>query len=219
MNDSFHFLDIVFFAMVAVFLVLRLRSVLGKRTGLERPPQPLQAADGPDGKIIDLAAKRRSAQEPAEASPVGVGLAAIRAADRSFDLDVFLGGARAAFEMIVTAFATGDKETLKPLLAPDVFRHFAEAIDYRHRHGEILATDLVGIRSVEPVDARMDGTFAQLTLRVVSEQVNVLHDGEGKVVEGSADHVIDVTDEWTFRRDTRTSDPNWILAATHTPEA
>ena len=215
MNDSFPFLDIVFFAMVAAFLVLRLRSVLGKRTGLERPPEP---PAGTDGNVIDLAAKRRSVNEPAETSPVGLGLAAIRAADRSFDLDGFLLGARAAFEVIVTAFAAGDKATLKPLLAPDVFRHFADAIDARHRHGETLATDLMGIRSVEPVDARLEGTFAQLTVRVVSEQVNVLHDGEGKVVEGSADRIIDVIDEWSFRRDTRSSDPNWTLVATHTPE-
>ncbi|TAN60964.1 MAG: Tim44 domain-containing protein, partial [Magnetospirillum sp.] len=128
------------------------------------------------------------------------------------------GGARAAFEMIVGAFAAGDKATLQPLLAPEVFRHFAEAIDGRARNGETLTTDLVGIRSIEPVEARMDGGFAGLTLRIVSEQVNALRDHEGNVVEGSADRVIDVTDEWTFRRDTRSGDPNWVLAATRTPE-
>lgn len=219
MNDGFHFLDIIFFAMVAAFLVLRLRSVLGKRTGAERPPQQWQGPENDAGAaVIDLAARRRSGAEPPAESPVGLGLAAIRAADRGFDLDGFLGGARAAFEMIVGAFAAGDKATLQPLLAPEVFRHFAEAIDGRARNGETLTTDLVGIRSIEPVEARMDGGFAGLTLRIVSEQVNALRDHEGNVVEGSADRVIDVTDEWTFRRDTRSGDPNWVLAATRTPE-
>ena len=219
MNDGLHFLDIIFFAMVAAFLVLRLRSVLGRRTGAERPPEALRPADGDAGAtVIDLAARRRSAFEPPPESPVGLGLAQIRVADRNFDLDGFLGGARAAFEIIVGAFATGDKITLQPLLAPEVYRHFAEAIDNRARNGESLTTELVGVRSVDLVDARMDGGFASLTLRLVSEQVNALRDHEGHVVEGSAERVIDVTDEWTFRRDTRSSDPNWALAATRTPE-
>lgn len=218
MNDGFHFLDIIFFAMVAAFLVLRLRSVLGRRTGAERPPEVLAPEKESGAAVIDLAARRRSVAEPPAESPVGQGLAVIRAVDRSFDLDVFLGGARAAFEMIVAAFAAGDKGVLQPLLAPEVFRHFAEAIDTRAHHGETLSTDLVGIRSVEPVEARMDGSFASLTLRIVSEQVNALRDHEGHVVDGSAERVIDVIDEWTFRRDTRSSDPNWVLAATRTPE-
>ncbi len=219
MNDGFHFLDIIFFAMVAAFLVLRLRSVLGKRTGTEPPPEKWRAPENDAGAaVIDLAARRRSASEPPAESPVGLGLAAIRAADRGFDLDGFLGGARAAFEMIVAAFAAGDKAVLQPLLAPEVFRHFAEAIDTRAHNGETLATDLVGIRSVEPVEARMEGSFASLTLRIVSEQVNALRDHEGHVVEGSTERVVDVIDEWTFRRDTRAGDPNWALAATRTPE-
>jgi predicted lipid-binding transport protein (Tim44 family) len=218
MNDGLHFLDIIFFAMVAAFLVLRLRSVLGRRTGTERPPEPLRAATDAGAAVIDLAARRRSASEPLPESPVGQGLAAIRVADRDFDLDGFLGGARAAFEIIVGAFAAGDKATLQPLLAPEVYRHFAEAIDNRARNGESLTTELVSLRSVDLVEARMDGGFASLTLRLVSEQVNALRDHEGHVVDGSADRVIDVTDEWTFRRDTRSSDPNWALAATRTPD-
>lgn len=217
MNDGFHFLDIVFFAMVAAFLVLRLRSVLGRRTGTERPPEQW-VADPDAAKVVDLAQVRRSASEPPAESPVGLGLAAIRAADRGFDLDGFLGGARAAFEMIVGAFAAGDKAVLQPLLAPDVYRNFAEAIDNRQRNGEVLTTELVGIRSVEPVEARLDGGFANLTLRIVSEQVNALSSHDGQLLDGSRDRVVDVIDEWTFRRDTRSSDPNWVLAATRTPE-
>ncbi len=218
MNDGFHFLDIVFFAMVAAFLVLRLRSVLGRRSGNEPPPPKSPGTEG-GGVVIDLAAVRRSAAEPPAGSPVAPGLAAIRAVDPSFDLDAFLAGARAAFEMIVAAFAAGDKPTLKPLLAPEVYRHFASAIDGRLNGGETLTTELVGIRKVEPVDARMDGPFAELTARFVSEQVNVRYDKDGHVIEGTPERVVDVIDEWSFRRDTRTGDPNWLLSATRTPEA
>lgn len=219
MNDGFHFLDIVFFAMVAAFLVLRLRSVLGRRTGTERPPEQWTAPETATGAtVIDLAAARRSVAEPPPASPVGVGLAAIRANDRGFDLDGFLAGGRAAFEMIVGSFAAGDKPALQPLLAPEVYRQFSDAIDIRQRNGEVLTTELIGIRSVEPVEARMEGSFAVLTLRIVSEQINALRNAEGVVVEGSAERVIEVTDEWTFRRDTGSSNPNWALSATRTPE-
>lgn len=217
MNDGFHFLDIVFFAMVAAFLVLRLRSVLGRRTGAERPPEQW-VADPDASKVVDLATVRRSVSEPAPESSVGLGLAAIRAADRSFDLDGFLGGARAAFEMIVGAFAAGDKASLQPLLVADVYQNFADAIDARLQNGETLTTELVAIRSVEPVGAVLDGSFANLTLRIVSEQVNALVSHDGEVVEGNRDRVIDVTDLWTFRRDTKSANPNWVLAATQTPE-
>lgn len=219
MNDGYHFLDIVFFALVAAFLVLRLRSVLGKRTGNERPPEQWRQTEAAGDNVVDLQAARRSAAEPPAGTPMGRGLADIRAADPAFDLDGFLGGARAAFEMIVIAFAHGDKATLQPLLAPDVFRNFSDAVDARRTHGETLQTELVGIRSAELVQAHMDGRFAAITVRFVSEQVNALRDAKGEVLEGNPDRVIDVIDEWTFRRDTRASDPNWVLAATHSPEA
>lgn len=217
MNDGFHFLDIVFFAVVAAFLILRLRSVLGRRTGTERPPEPLIASN-PGAKVIDLAQARRSVNEPQPDSPMGMGLAAIRAADPGFDLDGFLGGAKAAFEMIVSAFAAGDKAALRPLLAPEVYRQFAEAIDSRLANGEILTTELISIRGAQLVEAVMEGPMACLTLRLETEQVNALKDSTGRVIEGSTDRVVKVIDEWTFRRDTRSGDPNWALAATRTPE-
>ncbi|MGE5504305.1 MAG: Tim44/TimA family putative adaptor protein [Actinomycetota bacterium] len=221
MSDGFHFLDIVFFAMVAAFLVLRLRSVLGKRTGHERPPEQWQGAGAPSrpnpDNVIDLGRARRSANEPGPNTPVGMGLSAIRAADPAFDADAFLGGARQAFEMIVAAYAAGDKAALQPLLAPDVWRHFAEAIDTRRRAGETLDTELLAMRQVEFVEARMDGASAVVTLRFVSEQINLLRDASGTVVEGDPERVAEVKDEWTFRRDVRSTDPNWLLVGTRTP--
>jgi predicted lipid-binding transport protein (Tim44 family) len=220
MSDGLHFLDIIFFAMVAAFLVLRLRSVLGRRTGAERPPseQWSAAAKKGEGKVIDLAAVRRSVAEPSPASPVGQGLAGIRAADPAFDLDTFLAGARAAFEMIVAAYANGDKAKLQPLLAPEVYRHFADAIDARQRAGETLQTELIALRSADPKAACQEGAIAKLTVRFVTEQVNLLHDAAGHVIEGDPSRTTEVIDEWTFHRDVRSGDPNWLLAATHTPE-
>ncbi|CAA7617554.1 Mitochondrial import inner membrane translocase, subunit Tim44 [Magnetospirillum sp. LM-5] len=220
MTDGFQAIDIIFFAVVAVFLVLRLRSVLGRRTGTERePPRDWQAPveTAPDN-VIDLARARKPATEPLPEGPLAPGIAAIRGVDPSFSLDTFLLGARAAFEMIVEAFAAGDKQGLRPLLADAVFQSFAAAIDERDRAGQTLTTELMGIRKVEPVEVRLDGSVAAVTVRFVSEQINVLKDGAGKVIDGDPQRMTDVTDEWTFRRDTRSKDPNWQLAATRSPE-
>lgn len=219
MNDGFHFIDIVFFAMVAAFLVLRLRSVLGRRTGNERPPQELGGLRGkPSDNVIDLASARKPAPEEIPEGPVGAGLLAIRAADPSFAIEDFLSGARAAFAMIVGAYAAGEKGVLKPLLSPSVYHGFAEAIDARARSGETLDTELVSVRSAEIVDARMEGGVANVTVRFRSEQVNLVKDLEGRVLDGDPERISDVTDEWTFARDTTSRDPNWQLVATRAPE-
>lgn len=224
MTDGFQAIDIIFFAVVAVFLVLRLRSVLGRRTGTERePPRDLRPAPeaapeaAPDN-VIDLARARKPAGEPLAEGPLAAGAADIRGFDPSFSLDSFLLGARAAFEMVLEAFAAGDKTALRPLLADAVYQSFATAIDERDRAGHTLTTELMGIRKVEPVEARLDGSIAAVTVRFVSEQINVLKDGGGKVIDGDPQRMTDVTDEWTFRRDTRSKDPNWQLAATRSPE-
>ncbi|MCR6629467.1 MAG: Tim44/TimA family putative adaptor protein [Magnetospirillum sp.] len=227
MNGDFPFLDIVFFAMVAAFLVLRLRSVLGKRTGNERPPPerwnrgPAPAERGkerPADNVVELPTARKPVAEPLPPGPLGEGVAAIRGVDPEFSLDGFLSGARMAFEMIVQAFADGDLKTLRPLLADEVYGPFSAAVEQRRQSGETLVTELMGIRTVEAADARLNGTFAEVTVRFVSEQVNVVKDAEGRIVEGDPSRVIDVTDLWTFRRDTRSNDPNWQLAATRAAE-
>lgn len=226
MNGDFHFLDIVFFAVVAGFLVLRLRNVLGKRTGNERPPAQWGKAEAPaeparaddSGNVIDLATARKPATEPLPPGPLGEGVAAIRAVDPSFRLDAFLSGARMAFEMIVQAYADGDLKTLRPLLADEVYGPFANAIEQRRRTGEILISELMGIRTVEAADAQLNGTFAEVTVRFVSEQVNAVRDAEDRVIEGDPTRVIDVVDLWTFRREARSNNPNWQLVATRAAE-
>lgn len=220
MTDGFQAIDIVFFALVAVFLVLRLRSVLGRRTGTEREPDrewPARSQSAPDN-VIDLATARKPSADPVPEGPLAPGVMAIRSVDPSFDVDSFLLGARGAFEMILDAFANGDKEALRPLLADTVFQSFCSAIDARDRAGQSLTSELMGIRKIEAVEVHLDGAFAVVTVRFVSEQVNVLKDADGKIVSGDPNLVADVTDEWTFKRDTRTRDPNWHLSATRSPE-
>ena len=227
MSEGFAYIDILFFAMVAAFIALRLRSVLGRRTGHERrrsggfgnarsngatdnvvalPDRPGPAAEAEAG-IADLAD-----------GDVKAGLTQIRLADQRFDLRAFLSGARGAFEMIVEAYSAGDKEALRPLLADGVFNGFAGAIDQRRAAGQTLETQLIAIRAADVVEAGMQGSNARIAVRVTSEQVNVVRDSEGNVLEGDPGTAEDVVDIWTFERDTKSSDPNWILVETRTPQ-
>jgi predicted lipid-binding transport protein (Tim44 family) len=230
------FIDIIILGVIAAFLVLRLRSVLGKRTGFQggREQDPFhheqmrrrQQEQGPqpdeeeEEKVVQLPDSRRGQPEPDYGDrPGAAGLTQIKLADRSFDPDEFAQGARSAFEMIVTAFAQGDTKTLRPLLSDDVFSDFAGAIDQRANAGERLETTLVGIKSAEIVDADLKGRTAFVTMKFVSEQVNVTYDSEGRIVDGDPGEVETITDIWTFARNTRSRDPNWSLVATAAPGA
>ncbi|MBF0373335.1 MAG: Tim44 domain-containing protein [Alphaproteobacteria bacterium] len=225
MSDGFQFIDIVFFAMIAAFLVLRLRSVLGRRTGTERQrPEPgvgRPTVDRPDN-VVELPDRRRTVPEgPTDAytgTPLAAGISQVRIADPSFSPEPFLQGARGAFEMIVSAYAAGDRATLRPLLANDVMANFEAAIDAREQAGEKLETELVSIKSADLDEVVMEGRTARVTVKLVSEQVNVVRDADGKVVDGDPTRVAEVTDLWTFARDTGSRDPNWVLVATRSPE-
>lgn len=224
MSDGFAYLDLIFFAMVAAFIGLRLRSVLGRRTGNERrrpdaftPPPAQRPADN----VVPLPEREPTpaAAPPTSAAPMSTSsaLSAIRQMDRSFDVDGFLQGAKAAFGMIVDAFAKGEKDALRPLLAPDVYQRFAGAIDDRSRRGESLSTELVAIRKAEVEGAAVEGSRARLTIRFESDQINVTHDAQGQAVDGAAAEIEQVVDIWTFERDTRSTDPNWQLTETRSP--
>lgn len=224
MNDGFQFIDIIFFAMVAAFLVLRLRSVLGRRTGNERQrPDPF--ARTPQGKenVVELPDRRRAPRDGASAEryadmPAGSALTAIAVADPAFSPQSFLEGARAAFGMIVGAYAAGDTEALRPLVNDTVLANFQAALDGHRAAGEVLQTELVSIRSADITDAAMEGSTASVTVKFLSEQVTALRDAKGEVVDGDPTRVHQVTDIWTFARDTRSRDPNWHLVATRSPE-
>lgn len=247
------FPDIIFFAIVAVFLVLRLRSVLGRRTGNERerpdpfrpspnppdrigPPNrigpaerdrpldragPGDPASAPPDKTVPLpgrtppdAATDPAAARAAKSAPLESGLAQISATDPNFTPQGFLDGAKAAFEMIVNAFAKGDRKALRPLLSDGVYEQFAEAVRQREVANKRRETTLVGIKELTLLEARMEARTAFLTLKFVSEQVNVVRDKDGKVTEGDANQVVEVTDIWVFARNTRSSNPNWTLVET-----
>jgi predicted lipid-binding transport protein (Tim44 family) len=217
MSDSFQYLDILLFAAIAGFLIVRLWSVLGRRTGHERPRDtvlppraPLDSRPAPASDPV-AALPPRSVVVPADAD----GLARLKSADRSFDERAFLNGARAAFEIIVNAFAKGDTAALQPLLSESVYKSFADAIEERLAQRETLQTNLISIKSVGIAGAELEGETAFVTVKFVSDQTNVTRASDGSIVDGSPDQVIEKTDLWTFARTIRSRDPNWTLVASH----
>lgn len=234
MRESFD-PTLIIFALVAIFVVWKLRSVLGQRTGEEKPPaDPRWRRDRPAeageemGKVIrlpgaanDSAPPARPEPDPSErwkgfaepGSPVWAGLDAI-AAREPFDARIFTDGAKAAYEMIVSAFAQGDRKALKPLLAKDVFDSFDAAIAEREQRGERIETTFVSIDRAEFQDVQLRGANAQITIRFLSKQINATRDRSGAVIDGDAGKVVDMVDVWTFARDVGTRDPNWKLVAT-----
>jgi predicted lipid-binding transport protein (Tim44 family) len=233
--------DIILIGLVAVFLILRLRSVLGKRTGSERPParDPLtpptpapRPGDAPSGaparpdNVVPLPTTNAPAPRPSLAAtgPGGIratvmptaaaAVAAIRAADPTFDPMGFCAGARAAFTAIVESFAKDDVAALRPLLDNQTFSSFEAAIRARAERKEKAETTLIGFEASDIAAAELQGTHASVTVRFVSEQINVVRNADGQIADGNPNEVQKVVDLWTFRRDTKSSDPNWLLTKT-----
>jgi predicted lipid-binding transport protein (Tim44 family) len=215
-------LDLVLFGMIAAFLVLRLRSILGRRTGFERPSGP-QVRPGPapratpEGTVIEGVLEPAQPAAPARplpdpASPPGQALARMQRVDAGFEATHFLSGAEAAFRIIVAAFAAGERARLRPLLADDTFRAFESAIAAREAAGESQRTEIRAIRSatIEAADTR--GSIADITVRFVSDQLNLTVGRDGQPVAGT-EAVTEITDLWTFERDLTASDPTWRLVA------
>src|SRR5947207_10043647 len=233
MPDVFDIYTIIFLAL-AVFIFLRLRSVLGQRTGRERPPyDPYSARDAVrpstndnvvalPGRGAEMAHKPPAGGESAdrwkglaeEGSAAAAGLDAIAREDRTFDAKAFVAGARAAYEMIVTAYAEGDRRALKNLLSRDVYDGFEAAIREREAKGETAESRFVSIDKSDITAADLKGRTVQITVRFVSQLVSLTRDRNGAVIDGSPDKVTDVTDVWTFARDLSSRDPNWKLVAT-----
>ena len=231
--------DIIFIGLVAVFLILRLRSVLGKRTGNERPParDPFTPpasqtpprdvpsnASGNDNVIPLPTAASPPRPGSATRGPGGIravvmptaapGVAAIRGADPSFDPLQFADGARAAFGAVIDAFAKGDVATLRGLLDAPTLASFEAAIRGRNERGEKAETTLIGFDASDIAGATLQGSLADVTVRFVTEQINVIRNAEGQIADGNPNEVQRVVDLWTFRRDTKSSDPNWALTKT-----
>jgi predicted lipid-binding transport protein (Tim44 family) len=235
MNGTIDILTLIFLVL-AVVIFIKLRSVLGRRTGHERPPYDPYSTQDANGKpvrdnVVTLPrgepprvpdeldeatfAKRLKDVAP-EGSDVAEKLQAIAKADRGFDPKHFMDGAKAAYEMIVTAFAEGDRKSLKQLLSRDVFDSFAEAISERERKGETVDFKFVGISTTEITDAELSGKAANITVKFVSDLISATRNREGAVVDGNPTHISEVTDLWTFSRDLTSRDPNWRVVATAT---
>ncbi len=211
--------DLVLLGLVAAFLVLRLRGILGRRTGFERPAmpqQPPQAQPVGTGPIIEGKAEpiapARSAAVPDPNSSMGKVLAAMRAIDRNLDPAGFLGGAEKAFRMIVAAFASGDRVALRGLLADDTYGAFEHAIGVRETAGQSQTSEIRAIESMAIEGAELRGSAATITVRIVSDQVSLTRDKDGRIVVG-AEGVTEITDLWSFERDLRQPDPTWRLVA------
>ena len=235
MNGTFDILTVIFLVL-AVVIFIKLRSVLGRRTGHERPrydPYSPQDANGktvrdnvvslPRGepqrmsKELDEAAFARSLKDVAEeGSDVAQKLQAIAQTDRSFDPSHFMQGAKSAYEMIVTAFAEGDSKGLKQLLSREVYDSFVAAISERERNGESVDFKFVGISGSEIIEAELAGKTSSITIKFTSDLITATRDRNGEVIDGNPSQIQEVIDIWTFARDISSRDPNWRLVATGT---
>ena len=226
----------IIFLALAVFIFLRLRNVLGQRTGSERPPYdraarnvvhgvqdnhnvvPIpgaiidQAPLAPAADVVPPTDRWKGIAEPG--TPLAQGLDAIAAQDSSLDPRHFVSGARSAYEMIVLAFANGDRRSLKDLLSSEVYESFDAAIKDREKREQKIETRFVSIDRAELVNADARDRSAQLTVRFVSQMISVTRDKNGTIVDGNPDKVTDITDVWTFARDVTSRDPNWKLVGT-----
>ena len=237
MSEAFDIYTLLFLVL-AVVIFIRLRSVLGRRTGNERPPydpysSPESKQGSPDGTVVALP-RGRNAEAPGASqagpspedieerleryakadSPLGKSLTALIKTDPDFDPAQFLDGAKMAYEMIVAAFAEGDEKTLNQLLGEDVLDGFSRAIAEREERGETHHTTLVGIDKADIIEAELKDSQAFVTVKFVSELISVTRNQEGGIVDGDPKKVREVTDIWTFARDTASRNPNWKLVAT-----
>jgi predicted lipid-binding transport protein (Tim44 family) len=237
MSDIFDLTNLLLLA-VAVAIFLRLRSVLGRRTGDEQPrldryaPRDATAQPARENNVIPMPRAEpipSGGQPPSQSvedrlgtlpedSRVAASLREIAKADPSFDTGSFLKGAAIAYEAIVTAYARGDRETLRNLLSREVLDSFSSVISERESRGETNELSFVGISSADIVDANLAERLAHVTVRFVSELVTAVRDRSGNVIEGDIKAVRKVTDVWTFARDVSSPNPNWQLVATDTPE-
>ncbi len=213
MPDS-QVLDIILIALAGVVL-FRLYTVLGRRTGHERQhPQAAPNSSEPVVALPDRAAIKPEQPQSIASEPVARGLLDVKLADKTFENDHFLAGAKSAYEMILNAFAAGDRPALKPLLSDEVFSAFDSVIRSREERHEKVNFTFVGYKDVKIVHASLKGRTAEITVAFGAQFISATLDASGNTVEGDNKTVRDVTDVWTFARDVRARDPNWTLVAT-----
>lgn len=213
------FLSLLVLAGIAIFLILRLRSVLGTRDGFEGPPArkiERRSGDRRDFEVIEGGPDRDITDHVEDGSDAAKALAAMKLAEPGFSVSEFLGGARGAYEMILMAFENDDVDELRPFLAADVLETFEQVIAQRREKGLSIDASFVGIRELTLLDARFDreSAEAEITVRFVGELTSVVRNVEGEIVEGDANEIKRQRDVWTFGRTMGSDDPNWMLVAT-----
>lgn len=212
-------LQLLVLAGIAIFLILRLRSVLGTREGFEKPPVPRQTdsqREGPELEVIESGPDHDIIDNVPEDSDAAKALAKMKRIDNSFSVNEFLQGARGAYEMILTAFENSDMDDIKPFLSEDVFEAFASVVESRREQGLDIDFTFVGVSELKLKDADFDEMTneAELTVRFLGEMTSVVRDSAGDIIEGSPSDIKRQRDVWTFARTMGSSDPNWILVAT-----
>ncbi len=229
MEPTGNYADIIVFAAVAVFVLWKLRAALGRKDGSEgvSPMKPHGAAAA-DSKVVNFPGKAQKSEkkaskkdekqeetEPEIKDPVlARKVEKIKSVDKGFSPTAFLEGAKVAFEMLVKAFSEGDKETLKNLLSRNVYKTFTAELEKLAELKQKYEATLVSILSSDITDARVSGSKAQLEVEFKSEQVNLVKDADGKVVDGDPSFIEEIIDKWVFERDLKSSNPNWVVAAT-----
>lgn len=217
MNSSL--IQLLVLAGVAVFLILRLKSVLGTREGFEKPPVPKTsepAANRPEFEVIEGGPDLDIVDHVDENSDAAKALADMKRVEPSFSVTEFVHGARGAYEMIVMGFERGNLDELEPFLTEDVFQTFVDVVSAREDQGLTIEAEFVGIRETSVQDVTFDREThdAEITMRFVGELTSVVKDADGNVVEGNATTIKRQKDTWTFARNMGSSDPNWLLVAT-----
>ncbi len=216
-------IQLLVLAAIAVFLILKLKSVLGTRDGFERPRQPLPPQEGADPlarradlQVVEGGPDRDITDHVPDGSPAAKALAAMKLAEPGFSATEFLGGARGAYEWILMAFEQGKLDDIVPLLSKEVYDTFQSVVDAREREGLSVEASFVGLRELSLQDASFDRDTreAEVTVRFVGELTSVIRNRIGEIVEGSPTEVKRQRDVWTFARRMGGDDPNWQLVAT-----
>jgi predicted lipid-binding transport protein (Tim44 family) len=215
--DGFQFIDIILLAMVAGFLILRLRSTLGRRTGHEQGQENFSSK-----KVVRLSKNDQTnvfddENQSLSESKISTGLNEILEHEPNFNMDEFKEGALKAFEMIINAFAKKDIDSLSSLLSDQVLLGFKKAIKEYEDAGEVLETEIVKVNLPEILQVNVTDSVATISVRFESDQINLIKSEDGDVIEGDPNQIESSVDEWTFQKNLSDQDPNWELAKTSTP--
>lgn len=213
-------IQLLVLAGIAVFLILRLKNVLGTREGFEKPPvtdaRPSERADAPAFEVIEGGPDLDITDHVDADSEQGKALAEMKRIEPSFGVNDFMGGAKYAYEMIVMGYENGDLSEIQPFLSEDIYESFVDGVAAREDQGLTIEANFIGVREMELVNATLDDTTkeAELTIRFVAELTSAVRDRGGDIIEGSVTDVKKQKDVWTFARIMGADDPNWLLVST-----